>query len=132
MPLEVYDFEPPNGPLRSSLFPGDDLSAWIGEWIEQAEAKATAAGLPTDGEAAHAYVLWRAYDLKCRTGTDPEHAPVKAIDPDGEGRVEYDTSATKRPDPCTLAADYRAAALALIDPTPVSPYADWPSVHSLR
>ena len=129
MALTASDFQPP---LGASVFGSDyDLETLLAGWIAEAEAKAAAAGVDPDGDAARAYVLWRAYDTRCQTPISTAGGAIKRVDADDEGSVEYDTGSVSAPDYCGLAARYLAR-LGALAPETAGAYADWPSVHSLR
>ena len=130
--LQPSDFQPPYGPLRSSLVPGDDLDVFLTAWIAEAEEKAEVAGLGVESPEARAFVLWRAYDLRCQSEIERGGGEIKSIAPDDEGRIEYTTSKTEAPNYCALAARYAREADALITPLPADPLAGWPVVRSLR
>ncbi|HYG66096.1 MAG TPA: hypothetical protein VD838_00505 [Anaeromyxobacteraceae bacterium] len=87
MPLAPSDFLPPEGDLEEALFAeeGDDLDAFLGAWIEDAEGRAEAAGISAEGRAARAWVEHRAYALLARRAL----GAVERVDVEGEGSVTY-------------------------------------------
>lgn len=118
MALSPSDFQGGAGNLRAAQFPGEDLDGLLAEWIADAEARADAAGVATDGALARAWVMHRAYGFLCHVGAP---TAVQAASVEGEGSVTY--AKATAPDWCALATTYRrdAGALASVyDVTPVT------------
>ena len=128
MALAAADFTQPAGELTADLFPGAVLADLVAGWITQAGTRYPDADDVTGG-VREAHVYARAYaHLWTRIVTQPAD-----VDVDEKGGYRYTDA--QRADIGRL-RDYWTARRDALEPpagvTSASPYAGWPSVHSLR